>query len=309
MARVLVTGGAGFIGSHLAHALVERGDQVRVLDNFSTGTRENLAGIDKDIELIESDLLEPLHLEKAVKGIEFVFHEAAFISVPESIENPRLCYQVNVQGTIDLLEAARQAGCKRVVLASSAAVYGTSKDMPLHESAAPECLSPYAASKLFNETLAQLYSRVYELPIVALRYFNVYGPRQSPRSAYAAVIPKFIEALRSGNAPVVFGDGRQSRDFIFVEDVVRANLQAAETKDAGGLAFNICSGAESSLLDLLDALYPLFPNAPKAKFAEPRLGDVPRSLGDPSAAANAFGFRSRVTLKEGLQRCVEAGQG
>jgi len=308
MAHVLVTGGAGFIGSHLAHALVERGDQVRVLDNFSTGTRENLVGIEKEVELIEGDLLEPLHLEKAIKNIEIVFHEAAFISVPESIENPRLCFQVNVQGTIELLEAARQAGCKRVVLASSAAVYGASQDMPLRESAAPECLSPYAASKLFNETLAQLYTHAYTLPVVALRYFNVYGPRQSPRSAYAAVIPQFIEALRSRKAPVVFGDGRQTRDFILVEDVVRANLLAAEAKNASEHVFNICSGAESSLLDLLDALYPLFPSAPKAKFAEPRLGDVPRSLGDPSDAAAALGFRAQITLQEGLRRCVESLQ-
>ncbi len=308
MARVLVTGGAGFIGSHLARALVGRGDQVRVLDNFSTGTRENLAGIEKEIELIEGDLLEPLHLNKAIKNVEFVFHEAAFISVPESIENPRLCYQVNVQGTIELLEAARQAGCKRVVLASSAAVYGASQDIPLRESAPAECLSPYAASKLFNETLAQLYSGAYKLPVVALRYFNVYGPRQSPRSAYAAVIPKFIEALHSGQSPIVFGDGRQTRDFIFVEDVVRANLLAAEANDAAGRVFNICSCAESSLLDLLDTLCSLFPKTPKAKFAEARLGDVPRSLGDPSAASEALGFRALVSLQEGLKRCVEAWQ-
>jgi UDP-glucose 4-epimerase len=308
MARVLVTGGAGFIGSHLVHALVARGDQVRVLDNFSTGKRENLAGLENDIELIEGDLLESVQVEKALQHAEFVFHEAAFISVPESIENPRACYQVNVQGTIELLEASRQAGCKRVVLASSAAVYGASQDMPLRESAPPECLSPYAASKLFNETLAKLYSQAYKLPVVALRYFNVFGPRQSPTSAYAAVIPKFIESLHKGSAPIVFGDGRQTRDFIFVEDVVHANLLAAGAQDAPGGVLNICSGQETSLLYLLNVLYSLFPKSPKAKFAEPRLGDVPRSLGDPSAAAAALGFRSEISLQAGLKHCVEAWQ-
>ncbi len=308
MARVLVTGGAGFIGSHLVHALVERGDRVRVLDNFSTGKRENLAGLENHIELIEGDLLQPLDIEKALKHTEFVFHEAAFISVPESIENPRACYQVNVQGTIELLETARQAGCKRVVLASSAAVYGASQDTPLRESAPPECLSPYAASKLFNETLARLYSQAYKLPVVALRYFNVFGPRQSPSSAYAAVIPKFIESLHKGSAPLVFGDGRQTRDFIFVEDVVRANLLATEAKNASGGVFNICSGQETSLLDLLNVLYYLFPNSPKAKFVEPRLGDVPRSLGDPNTAAAVLGLRAQISLQEGLKRCVEAWQ-
>ncbi len=307
MARVLVTGGAGFIGSHLVHALVERGDRVRVLDNFSTGKRENLAGLESHIELIEGDLLQPLDIEKALKHTEFVFHEAAFVSVPESIENPRTCYQVNVQGTIELLEASRQAGCKRVVLASSAAVYGASQDMPLREGAPPECLSPYAASKLFNETLAKLYSQAYKLPVVALRYFNVFGPRQSPGSAYAAVIPKFIESLHKGSAPIVFGDGRQTRDFIFVEDVIRANLLAAEAKNSSGGIFNICSGQETSLLDLLNVLYSLFPKSPKAKFAAPRLGDVPRSLGDPGAAA-ALGFRAQISLQAGLKRCVEAWQ-
>jgi UDP-glucose 4-epimerase len=308
MARVLVTGGAGFIGSHLVHALVARGDQVRVLDNFSTGKRENLAGLENNIELIEGDLLQPLDVEKALQHTEFVFHEAAFVSVPESIENPRICYQVNVQGTIELLEAARQANCKRLVLASSAAVYGARQDMPLRETAPSECLSPYAASKLFNETLAKLYSQTYNFPVVALRYFNVFGPRQSPSSDYAAVIPKFIDSLHQSSAPVIFGDGRQTRDFIFVEDVVRANLLATEANNAPGGVFNICSGKETSLLDLLNVLYPLFPKSPKAKFAEPRLGDVPRSLGDPSSAAAALGFRPQISLQAGLKRCVEAWQ-
>lgn len=308
MARVLVTGGAGFIGSHLTSALVQRGDQVRVLDNFSTGSPENLSTVKDDIELIEGDLLDPPSLNKAIKKIELVFHEAAFVSVPESIENPRACYQVNVQGTIELLEAARQAGCKRVVLASSAAVYGASSQLPLRENAAPEILSPYAASKLFNENLGHLYSSAYKMPVMALRYFNVYGPRQSPRSAYAAVIPKFIDALMRGQPPVVFGDGHQTRDFIYVEDVVHANLLAAKAADAASSPFNICSGKDSSLLDLLNALYPLFPNAPKAKFTDSRLGDVPRSVGDPGMASKALGFSAEISLQEGLKRCVAAWQ-
>lgn len=304
MATVLVTGGAGFIGSHLVAALVKRGDQVRVLDNFSTGDHKNLSGVEKKIKLIEGSLGDESNLKKAVTGVEFIFHEAAFISVPESIENPDECYATNVQGTIDLLEAARKAGCKRMILASSAAVYGDSQDMPLSENSPTDCLSPYAASKQFNETLAQLYTKTFDLPTTALRYFNVYGPGQSPNSAYAAVVPKFIQSLRAGEAPVIFGNGKQSRDFIFVGDVVRANLMAAEAYKTAGQVFNICSGAETGLLDLLEALYPLFPNAPKAKFAEGRLGDVPRSLGDPTAAAKAFDFRAETSLGAGLKKCV-----
>jgi UDP-glucose 4-epimerase len=302
MARVLVTGGAGFIGSHLAAALASRGDTVRVLDNFSSGTRQNLAGL--DIEIIEGDLRDEGALTTACKGIELIFHEAALVSVPESIENPKACYETNVNGTIALLEAARKAGCRRAVLASSTAVYGDSQALPLAESQPTRCLSPYAASKQFNEVLAQLYSQAYGLPVTALRYFNVFGPRQSPKSAYAAAVPKFIEALAQGKAPTVFGDGKQTRDFIFVGDVVRANLLAADSAASG--VYNVCTGRETSLLDLLDALYPLFPKAPKATHAEPRLGDVPRSLGDPRVAQAALGFRAQVNLADGLHQIIEA---
>lgn len=301
MATVLVTGGAGFIGSHLVAALQQRGDSVRVLDNFSSGSRSYLP---PGVEIIEGNVEDPAAVEKAVAGIETVFHQAAFISVPESIENPAACWASNIDGTTTLLAAAQRAGCRGVVLASSAAVYGDSQDLPLAETAPVKCLSPYAASKSFNETLAQLYTLTYALPVTALRYFNVYGPRQSPNSAYAAAVPKFIAALAAGQAPTVFGDGAQGRDFVFVADVVRANLLAAVANQGG--VFNVCTGQETTLLDLLAALYPLFPAAPQAVHAAPRLGDVPRSLGDPRAAEAALGFRAQTSLAEGLRQMVEA---
>ncbi|MEX1248133.1 MAG: SDR family oxidoreductase [Anaerolineales bacterium] len=305
MARVLVTGGAGFIGSHLTQALVERGDHVRVLDNFSTGSAENLAGVKDKIVLVQGDLRNRVNVAEAVQDIEVVFHLAAFVSVPASIEKPAECYPVNVNGTIELLEAARQVGVRRVILASSAAVYGPGTELPLRETARPECLSPYAASKLFNEILTNLYSRVHGLPVVALRYFNVYGPRQSPSSTYAAVIPKFIQRLKAGQPPVVLGNGLQTRDFVYVGDVVRANLLAAEAEGLEGQVFNICSGIETKILDLLDVLYSIIPNAPEPEFAAERPGDVPRSLGDPGFAAKLLGFQARVTLEAGLKRCAD----
>ncbi|MEX2162049.1 MAG: SDR family NAD(P)-dependent oxidoreductase [Anaerolineales bacterium] len=305
MAGVLVTGGAGFIGSHLAQALVECGDKVRVLDNFSTGSAKNLAGLETQIELIRGDLRNSDDVRKAVQDIETIFHQAAFISVPKSIEKPLDCYAVNVTGTIELLEAARLAGVGRVILASSAAVYGSGEESPLREDSRLDCLSPYAASKRFNEILAELYSQVYGLPVIALRYFNVYGPRQSPTSAYAAVIPKFIQRLKSGQAPVIFGDGRQTRDFIYVGDVVRANLLAAGAESLTASVFNVCSGEETSLLDLVDVLYGLAPLAPKPQFAATRPGDVPRSLGDPNLAASQLGFKTSIPLDVGLKHCVD----
>lgn len=306
MAQVLVTGGAGFIGSHLAAALAGRGDKVRVLDNFSTGKRENLEGIQGRIEVVEGDLRNAQDVGRAVAGVETIFHLAAFISVPESIEKPQACFEVNVAGTAALLEAARTAGVSRVVLASSAAVYGAQTALPLGEALKAQCLSPYAVSKYFNESLAHLYTNVYELPVTALRFFNVYGPRQSPDSQYAAVIPKFIERLHNGQRPIVQGDGKQTRDFIFIDEVVRANLLAAESEKSAGMALNVCSGKETSLLDLLEALHKLFPQAPKPEYVEERLGDVARSLGDPSLAGKVLGFEAQTELAEGLARCVEA---
>jgi len=304
MARVLVTGGAGFIGSHLTEALVARGDRVRVLDNFSSGDPRNLNKVENKVELIHGDLRNQSDVLEAVRDIECIFHEAAFVSVPESIENPRDCFDINGSGVVGLLEAARHSGVRRVVLASSAAVYGATTQFPLREDGPTDCSSPYATSKQFNENLASLYTGTYQLPIVALRYFNVYGPRQSPKSMYAAVIPKFIERLNASQAPTVYGDGLQTRDFVYVNDVVRANLLAAESGKAAGHAINVCSGSETNLLDLLDVLRLILPNSPETEFAEPRLGDLPRSLGDPNIAAKLLNFNVQVPLDEGLKRCV-----
>jgi nucleoside-diphosphate-sugar epimerase len=308
MARVLVSGGAGFIGSHLAQALVQRGDNVRILDNFSTGTRNNIVDFKDHAEIIEGDLRDMANVAEAVKGVETIFHQAAFVSVPESIENPLECFAINVQGTIELLEDARHAGVRKVVLASSAAVYGTGQEMPLTESMPTEILSPYALSKKFNEDLASFYTNTMGVNTVALRYFNVYGPRQSPRSAYAAAIPQFIEQMSNGKPAKIYGNGKQSRDFIYVGDVVRANLAAGGAAIAVGMAFNVCSGTETSLLDLVSVLEDLYPEAPKPEFEQPRLGDVQRSIGDPARAAKALDFRAQVSLADGLKQTVQAWQ-
>jgi nucleoside-diphosphate-sugar epimerase len=304
MRRVLVTGGGGFIGSHLVEALVQRGDAVRVLDNFSTGRRENLAHLGEKIEIQEGDLRNREQVEAAVQGVEVIFHEAAFISVPQSLQEPQTCFAVNVDGTARLLEAARRAGVRKVVLASSTAVYGDTDSFPLREDTPPKPLSPYALSKQVNELYGSLYSRLFDLPVVALRYFNVYGPRQRPDSPYAAAIPVFLRRLLNGEALTIFGDGRQTRDFIFVDDVVHANLLAADS-DAAGEVFNVCTGQETCLLDVVAALAQISGRRPEVRHEPPRSGDIYRSAGDPQKAALALGFRARVPLMEGLRRTLD----
>ena len=304
MAKVLVTGGAGFIGSHLAEALVMRGDKVRVIDNFSTGDRINLAHIEDQVEVQTGDVTNVSDLEKAIHSCEIIFHEAAMVSVPESIESPEKCFDVNVQAVINLLRLAHQQKIKKIVLASSTAVYGAQETMPLHEGMAPQTLSPYAAAKHFNESLGSVYSENYAMQVISLRYFNVYGPRQRPDSDYSAVIPNFIDRINRGMAPIVFGNGLQTRDFIHVNDVVRANILAAENEGSSGETFNICSGIETSLLDLLNLLYADFPDAPKADFQAARLGDVPRSYGNPKKAEQSLSFRAEFSLKDGLHQLL-----
>ena len=301
--NVLVTGGAGFIGSHIVRALLERGDHVRVLDNFSTGKRENLAGL--DLELIEADLRDASRVTQACRGVETVFHQAAFVSVPQSMKEPVDCFDVNVTGTASLLQAAHKYGVRRVVFASSAAVYGDSDALPLDEETPLRPLSPYAASKSVDEIYGQLYTTSFGLEVVGLRYFNVYGPRQSPDSQYAAAVPIFIRRLLENKPITIFGDGGQTRDLIFVGDVVRANLMAAVHPSAPGQVFNICTGLETRINDLIEILQDLFPSAPMPEFAEPRAGDIYRSIGSPQKAADLLGFRAGVSLAEGLRQTVE----
>jgi UDP-glucose 4-epimerase len=301
----LVTGGAGFIGSHIVHALLARGDAVRVLDNFSTGTRQNLAEFKQQIEIIEADLRDRQLTTEAVRGVDYIFHQAAFVSVPQSMREPTECLEVNVQGTATLLEAAREAGVRRVVMASSAAVYGDTGTLPLDEDALLHPLSPYAASKRIDEIYAQLFTDAFGLQAVALRYFNVFGPRQRPDSQYAAAVPIFIRRMLDGKPITIFGDGGQSRDLIYVGDVARANLLAAEHPAAPGQVFNICTGQETKLLDLIEFLKELFPKAPEPLFTEPRSGDIYRSVGDPAKTKDLLGFKAQTSLSGGLKETVE----
>jgi len=308
--KYLVTGGAGFIGSHIVHKLLEQGDSVRVLDDFSTGKRENLEGIAQQFnggrfEVLEADLRDAARVEKAVRGVEIVFHEAAFVSVPQSMEEPQACFDVNITGTSRLLDTARAAGVRRVVLASSAAIYGESDALPLVEEALPQPLSPYAVSKRVKEMYAELFTGSFGLEVVALRYFNVYGPRQRPDSMYAAAVPIFARRLLDGKPVTVYGDGRQTRDLINVRDVVRANLIASEHANAPGRIFNVCTGLETRLLDLLDVMYELIPNSPPPQFAVPRAGDIYRSVGSPQKARDELGFQAEVSLADGLQETID----
>jgi UDP-glucose 4-epimerase len=303
MMNYLVTGGAGFIGSHITRALLEQGARVRILDNFSSGKRENLKGL--DVEVLEGDLRDAACVADAVRDINIIFHEAAFVSVPESMEKPQECFDVNVSGTSILFEAARKAGVQRAVIASSAAVYGDSEAMPLVEDTPLKQLSPYASSKRVDEMYAELYTNHFGFEVAALRYFNVYGPRQRPDSMYAAAVPIFIRHMLDHKPITIYGDGGQTRDLINVKDVVKANLLASQHPQAAGQIFNVCTGVETRLLDLLDILYEIFPNAPKHVHAQPRAGDIYRSIGTPQKAMDILGFKPSVTLVDGVYEAVE----
>jgi UDP-glucose 4-epimerase len=304
MAHYLVTGGAGFIGSHIAAALAARGDDVRVFDNFSTGKHSNLAQVPQ-AEIVEGDLRDRAAVARAVNGMNYVLHHAAMVSVPHSMSDPVSTDAVNVTGTLHVLEAARQAGVQRVVLASSCAVYGDNDELPLKEISQTRPLSPYAASKLTGEILCQTYYRAYGLPTVCLRYFNIYGPRQDPNGEYAAVIPKFAQRLKTGQSPTVFGDGTQTRDFVHVSDVVRANLLACERDGAIGQVLNVASGRGTSLLDLISTLNDLLGASIGPEFAPARSGDIRHSRGDGALIATTLGFRPEMNLVDGLKTIIE----
>ena len=303
MKKYLVTGGAGFIGSHLVCALLEQGAFVRVLDNFSTGRRENL--VDLKIDLVEGDLRDSAKVAEAVKGVDVIFHEAAFVSVPQSMDDPLTCFDINQRGTEILLEAARKAGVGRIVLASSTAVYGDSDALPVDEQTPLRPLSPYAVSKRVNELYAEMYTRSFGVDVAALRYFNVYGPRQRPDSMYAAAVPIFIRCLLEGKPITIYGDGRQTRDLVYVGDVVRANLAASEHPAAPGQVFNVCTGQETRVIDLIETLMKFFPFALAPEFASPRPGDIYRSLGNPRKAADLLDFKATISLKNGLKAVVD----
>ncbi|MGE4357073.1 MAG: SDR family oxidoreductase [Candidatus Omnitrophota bacterium] len=310
MANYLVTGGAGFIGSHIVESLLKKGHRVKILDNFITGRYENLSFIQnnkkfaRNCKIIEGDIRDLRICEKACRGVDYVFHQAALRSVPKSMKYPREYNEVNVQGTLNILLAGKKAGVKRVVYASSSSVYGETTVFPEKEDFLPRPISPYACSKLAGEYYCQVFSASYNLETVSLRYFNVFGPRQSLESQYAIVVPKFIVSLLHNQSPPVYGDGRQSRDFTYIDNVVEANLLAMEKKGISGEVFNIASGKDYSVLSLLEILNRIMHKKIKPKFVSPRPGDVRRTWADISKAKRLLGFVPKVDFQNGLEKTV-----
>jgi UDP-N-acetylglucosamine/UDP-N-acetyl-alpha-D-glucosaminouronate 4-epimerase len=305
MAKYLVTGIAGFIGSAIARGLLEKGESVRGLDDFSTGKWENIAEIENQIDFRGVSLLDQQGLASACQGIEYVIHQAALPSVPKSVAEPELTHAVNVNGTLNLLLAARDAGVKRVVYAASSSAYGNSETLPKHEGMPPRPISPYAVQKLTGEYYMQAFAQVYGLETVSLRYFNVFGPRQDANSQYSAVLAKFITQMQQGETPTIFGDGEQSRDFTFVENAVQANLKACVAPGASGKVFNVATGARFSLNQTFEMLRRIIGfNGASAKYAPERTGDVKHSLADISLAQKHLGYAPEVGFEEGLRRTV-----
>ena len=304
--KVLVTGGGGFIGSNLARTLVQRGDEVRVLDNFSTGNRANLAELASEVEVVEGELRSYERVHAATRGVEVVFHQGALPSVPRSVQDPLTTGAVNVEGTLNVLLAARDGGVRRVVFASSSSVYGNSGDLPRVETANPDPISPYGVSKLAAERYCVSFSRVYALETVALRYFNVFGPSQDPTSQYSAVIPRFVTTIADGRPVSIYGDGGQQRDFTYVDNVIEANLLAAEANDANGAVLNIATGRATSVNQLADVIGTLLDRPVEREQHPARAGDVRDSWADIARAGEVLGWEPRVSLEDGLRLAADA---
>lgn len=305
MAHYLVTGGAGFIGSNIVEALLEKGEKVRVVDNLSTGKEENIAPFRDRIEFLEADILDIDIMKDACKGIDYVLHQAALPSVPRSVADPISSNRANVDGTVNILWAAKEAGVKRVVYASSSSAYGNQPALPKKEDMPADPLSPYAISKYAGELYTRIFHQIYGLSTVSMRYFNVFGPRQDPNSQYAAVIPNFINALINGESPVIFGDGEQSRDFTFVKNVVQANLLAAKAEKASGQMLNIACGQRITLNQLVNKLKGILDSPLDPLYTDPRPGDVKHSLADISRAERLLDYKPTYSMEEGLKETVK----
>lgn len=303
MASCLVTGGAGFIGSHIAAALRARGDRVRIADNLSTGYRHNL-DVNPGAEFLEGDLADPAFAARAVEGMELVFHQAAIPSVPRSVKDPVTSNRANIDATLNVLEASRQSGVRRVIYAGSSSAYGDTPTLPKHEEMPPNPRSPYALQKLVGEQYGQMFTRLYGLETVAIRYFNVFGPRQDPTSAYSGVISQFARALLERRRPTIHGDGTQTRDFTYIDNVVDGVLRAGSARDASGEVINVATGHRISLLDLLAAMTRITGVDVEPIFAEPRAGDVRDSLADISKARRLLGYEPKVPFEAGLATTI-----
>ncbi len=302
----LVTGGAGFIGSHIASALASSGARVRIIDDLSTGYRDNLDEIDADIDFVHGSLVDEISLRRALEDVELVFHEAALPSVPRSVENPRQTHIACVDATLSLLVASREKRVRRIIYAGSSSAYGDQPTLPKSEDMLPDPLSPYAVAKLVGEYYCQVFTRVYGLETISLRYFNVFGPRQDPSSQYSGVVSRFISKLLSNEKPVIYGDGEQSRDFTYVDNVVEANVRAAETEKGIGQVINIANGQSVTLNELLNELKTLTGKTDvQAEYHEPRAADVRHSLADISRAHEFLNFEPRVGLREGLNLTID----
>jgi len=300
----LVTGGAGFIGSALVRALLAQGDRVRVIDNFFSGKRENLAAVAADVEVIEGDIRDGGALGRALAGVELIFHEAAIASVPRSLADPVASHDVNATATLELLAAAKRAGARRLVYAASSSAYGDTPTLPKIETMRPAPLSPYAVSKLAAEHYCQVFAGAYGLETVCLRYFNVFGPHQDPTSEYAAVIPRFVTAALAGKGVTIFGDGTQSRDFCYIDNTVAANLAAAVAPEASGRVFNVACGVATTLNEVVRLVGDIVGRAVAVTYAPRRVGDVEHSLADITAAGNGLGYRAAIPFREGLERTI-----